>query len=76
MSLRAAMKAFLIFALALPVLLLVCEWVAGLLRAMGDAGAAEVLGHVCSAARVLWLVSLAGLVILLAIESLNEPREE
>jgi uncharacterized membrane protein len=43
---------------------------------MGDAGAANVLGQINTAARVLWLVSLVGIVVVLGLESLDRFREE
>jgi hypothetical protein len=75
MTLRAAAKTLLVLALALPVVASVLVWVAGLLRAMGDVAGATVVGYVVTACQVAWLVSLVGLVIVLAIVVLEERRE-
>ena len=77
MTLRSATKTLLVLALALPVVQTVLYWVRGLLVSMGDADGAAVIAHVGTACAVLWSVSLVGLVIVLAFESLNErPPEE
>ncbi len=76
MNLRTALKTLLVLVLALPILSVVLAWVAGLLAAMGDAGAANVLGHIITVCRVLWLVSLVGIVVVLSLESLDRYREE
>lgn len=76
MNFRTALKTLLVLVLGLPILSVVLVWVAGLLGAMGDAGAANVLGHINSAARVIWLVSLVGIVVVLGMESLDRHREE
>ncbi len=76
MNLRTALKTLLVLVLGLPILSVVLAWVTGLLVAMGDAGAANVLGHINTACRVLWLVSLVGIVVVLGLESLDRTREE
>jgi len=80
MASRTAVKLMLALVLGLPILLAVLGWVMGLLTAMGDAAAANVLRHIHTGASVLWLVSVVGLVVVLAIETLdtdsNEPRQE
>ncbi len=75
MASRSAVKTLLAFALGLPVLMAVLHWVSGLLSAMGDAPATGVLQHINTGASVLWLVSVVGLVIALAVQNLDEPRE-
>ncbi|MDZ4656605.1 MAG: hypothetical protein SH868_03400 [Bythopirellula sp.] len=75
-NLRTALKTLLVLVLGLPILVVVLAWVAGLLAAMGDAGAANVLGHINTASQVLWLVSLVGIVVVLGLESLDRYREE
>lgn len=75
-NLRIALKTLLALVLGLPILSVVLTWVTGLLAAMGDAGAATVLGYINIASRVIWLVSLVGIVVVLGLESLDRYREE
>jgi hypothetical protein len=75
-NLRTALRSVLVLALGLPLLSVVLTWVAGLLAAMGDASAANVLTHINTAVRVIWLVSLVGVVVVLGLESLDRSREE
>jgi hypothetical protein len=75
MNARSAVKLLLGLTLALPVLFVVLLWVAGLLSAMGDEGAAAVLGHVNTALRIVWLVGIVGLVIALATQTLDQDQE-
>lgn len=77
MTLRSATKTLLVLALALPVVQCVLIWVRGLLASMGDPEGAAVIGHVGTVCLVVWSISLVGLIIVLAILTLNEnPREE
>ncbi len=77
MTSRSAVRLLLGFVLGLPVLLAVLGWVAGLLTAMEDIAAAEVLRDLSTGFSVLWLVCVVGLVIALAVERLDElPGEE
>jgi hypothetical protein len=76
MTLRSAVRLLLLAVLGLPLLQAVLMWVAGLLRAMGDESAATVIGHLNTAAGVLWLVTLAGLIVALAFQSLERPPQE
>ena len=73
MTLRRATRLLLLAVVGLPVLQAVLFWVAGLLAAMGDKAGAQVLGHISTAAGVLWIVTLVGLVIAVAVQSLDEP---
>lgn len=75
MNSRAAVKLLLGFVLGLPVVIAVLGWVGGLLTAMEDNTAANILMHLSTAFSVLWLVTIVGLVIALAVESLDEPGE-
>jgi hypothetical protein len=75
-NLRTALISLLVLVLGLPILSVVLTWVAGLLTAMGDTVAANVLGHINTAVRVLWLAALVGNVVVLALESLDRSREE
>ena len=75
MNLRTSLKSLLVLVLGLPVLSVVLSWVAGLLAAMGDAGAANALTHVNTATRVIWLISLVGIVVVMALESLDRSRD-
>jgi hypothetical protein len=74
-NLRTALKSLLILVLGLPIASVVLTWVAGLLAAMGDANAANVLSHINTAVRVIWLVSLVGIVVVLGLESLDRDRD-
>ncbi len=76
MTSRTIVKLLLSFVLVLPVLLATLGWVAGLLKAMEDQAAAGVLHSLSTGISVLWIVTVVGLVIALAVESLDEPREE
>ena len=73
MTLRGAAKLLLVLALALPVVQAVLYWVAGLLRSMGDAAGAAIVGHVNTACQVVWSVGLVGLLLIVAILTINEP---
>ena len=73
MTIRSALKLLLGLALGLPLLQTLLIWVAGLLAAMGDEAAATFLGRVNVIVGVLWLASLVGLVVLLAMKAVNEP---
>jgi hypothetical protein len=74
-NLRTALKSLLILVLGLPVASVMLTWVAGLLAAMGDATAANVLSHMNTAARVIWLISLVGIVVVLSLETLERNRD-
>jgi hypothetical protein len=73
MTLRTAIRYLLLTVIALPIAQIVFVWVGGLLQAMGDEAAAIVLGHMGTAAGVLWVLALVGLVVLLAVKALEEP---
>jgi hypothetical protein len=74
-NLRTALRSLLVLVLGLPLLSVVITWVTGLLAAMGDASAANVLGYINTATRVIWLVSLVGIVVVLGLESLDRSRD-
>ena len=76
MTARLAIKLLLGFVLGLPLLQAVLIWVGGVLSAMGDAEAANVLTHVNTGLRVTWLVCLVGLVVTLAIQAVDESGKE
>ena len=76
MNARSARKVLLVLVLGLPVIVVLLGWVGGLLTAMEDISAANILGHLSTAFRVLWLLTVVGLVIALAVDSLDEPGEE
>lgn len=76
MTPKNAIKTLLVFVLALPLVAAVLVWVVGLLRAMGDAAGAAVVGHVGTACYVIWLVSLVGLLVALAAAAVAEPPKE
>ena len=75
-NLRPALRVLLIAVLALPLLLIVLGWVTDLMSALGDIATATVLGHLGTAVRVMWLADLVGLVVVLALDSLEHGREE
>jgi hypothetical protein len=73
MALRTALKSLLGLVVGLPLLQALLFWVGGLLAAMGDAAAANVLRGVNIAVGVLWLISLLAIVVLLAVKAVSEP---
>lgn len=73
MTLRTALKTLLGLALGLPLVQSLLFWVAGLLTAMGDAGGATFLNRANTVLGVVWLASLTGLVVALAVRALDEP---
>lgn len=73
MTLRNALQTLLVLVLTLPLVAAVLVWVVGLLRAMGDEAGAAVVGHVGTGCQVVWLVCLVGLLVTLALHSLQEP---
>ncbi|MEO2048643.1 MAG: hypothetical protein ABGX16_18970 [Pirellulales bacterium] len=79
MTLRNATKVLLFLVLGLPLLQAVLMWVESLLTAMGDKAATVVVSHIITTAGGLWLVTLVGMVVILAIQSLDSspgPVEE
>ncbi|MEM9658747.1 MAG: hypothetical protein AAF961_10335 [Planctomycetota bacterium] len=76
MNLRSMVKLLLGLAIGLPLLQSLLHWIGGLLTAMGDTAAAAVLANVHTAAGVLWLISLLGLLVLLAVRSLDDDVRE
>jgi hypothetical protein len=74
MTLRRTVRCLLLVVLGLPLVQATLAWVVRLLAAMGDQAAANVIGHLNTAVGVLWLVALVGLVVALAVQSLEPPR--
>jgi hypothetical protein len=72
MNLRCWLKSFLTLALALPIAYCVLVGVRGLVSSMGDAAGAAMVGHVGTACLAVWAVSLVGLVIALAVQSVGQ----
>ncbi len=72
---RTVVKLLLALVLGLPLLQAVLVWVGGLLKAMGDPATSSVLGHISTAIGIVWLVSVVGLVVALALQSLDEPHD-
>jgi len=60
----------LLLAVLLPVAVCVLLALGALLGAMGDAAGSRVVGYVAWAAGAVWLIDLAGLVVLLALRAL------
>lgn len=75
MNFRTALKTLLVLVLGLPLVQAVFLWVSGLLSAMGDDAVGTVLEYVSKAVGILWLLSLVGLIITLALQTLDEPRD-
>ena len=75
MNLRTALKCSLLLVLGLPIVSVVLSWVTGLLAAMGDTAAANVLTHLNTATRVGWLVSLVALVVALGIDAVERSHD-
>ena len=76
MNARSSIKFLLVLVLGFPLLQTLFGWVGGLLDAMGDAGAAQVLTQINVGIRVIWLVAMVGLVVALAVGSLDETVEK
>jgi hypothetical protein len=77
MTLRSALKTLLVLALGLPLAQCVLFWVRGLVLSMGDAEGAAMAAHAATGCAAAWLISLAGLVIVLGIVVAREgPREK
>jgi hypothetical protein len=77
MTLRSATKILLTLSLGLPVIQAVLTWVVGLLKSMGDEAGATIIRHIGTGCQILWSVSLVGLVIVLALVTLNnQPQNE
>jgi hypothetical protein len=74
MTLRRATRWLLVLVLGLPLVQAVLVWTAGLLAAMGDEAGAAVVGRINTGAGVAWLVSLVGLVVVMALASLESSR--
>ena len=78
MNSRTAVKSLLTLVLGLPVIQAVLWWVGGLLGAMGDEATESVLKIVGTTLGIVWLASLVGLIVALALQSLEDhhgPRE-
>lgn len=74
MKLRCWLKTLLTLAVSLPVVYCVLAWVRGLVSSMGDVAGAIFVGHIATACLAAWAVSLVGLVLVLAIQSIGEEK--
>lgn len=75
-SLHSALKGCLALVLGLPLVQATLLWVArGLLAALGDEAAAAVLDRINLGVGVAWILSLIGLVVLLALRALEQSGE-
>lgn len=74
MNSKTAVKSLLTLVLGLPVIQAVLPWVGGLLGAMGDEATKSVLSHVNTTVGIVWLVSLVGLVVALALQTLDDTQ--
>jgi hypothetical protein len=75
MTLRSAAKTLVCLAIALPIVGAVLVWVVGLLKAMGDPDGARIITYFGLTCEAIWSISLVGLVVILALITLNEPPE-
>ena len=66
-----ALKWLLYLALGLPMLVLVLQFAAALLAVMGDEPGARVIRWIAVGGGVLWVVALLGLLVAVAIETLD-----
>jgi hypothetical protein len=73
MTLRTVLKTLLGLTLGLPLVQSLLFWLNGLLAAMGDEAAAAFLTRANMVLGVLWLASLVGLVVALAVKALDDP---
>ncbi|MCH2114949.1 MAG: hypothetical protein MK171_08580 [Pirellulales bacterium] len=76
MNSRSAVLFLLVLVLGIPLLQAVLTWVISLLAAMGDEPAGNVLTFVNTGFRVTWLVCIVGLVVALALRSVDESKGE
>ncbi len=72
MNTRTAVKSLLTLVLGLPVIQAVLVWVGGLLGTMGDEATQSVLKTVNTTLGIVWLTSLVGLLVVLAMQSLED----
>lgn len=75
MNIRTALKTLLALVLGLPLVEAVLLWVERLMTAMEDAATSAVLRNISTAVGILWLLSLVGLIVILALQTLEEPRD-
>lgn len=75
MNFRSALKTLLILVLGLPLIQAVLFWVSSLFQSMGDDAVKAVLGHANTAIGIIWLLGLVGLIVALALQTLDEPRD-
>jgi uncharacterized membrane-anchored protein len=73
MSFRSALRRLVVLALGLPLIEAVLFWVAALLKAMGDSAGSHVVQRINLGVGVVWIVSLAALVVVLGLKNLNDP---
>ncbi len=77
MTVPKAIQFLLVLVLGLPLLQTVLNWAGGLLRGMDDEAAAETLAQLHTGVGVVWLVTLVGLVVMLALDSRHgQPVDE
>ncbi|MEM9352705.1 MAG: hypothetical protein AAGA92_06810 [Planctomycetota bacterium] len=76
MTSRNAVRVLLLAVVGMPILQAVLFWVSGLLTAMGDESAAGVLRHIGTAAAVLWLAGIVGLVVAVAVRVLQDDSSQ
>ena len=75
MNFRTALKVLLTLVLSLPLAQGVLFWVSGLLKSMGDQAVGNFLTHLNTVFGVFWLLSLVGLIVTLAVQTLDEPQD-
>lgn len=73
---RRVVAILLAIALLLPIVLVLLWGLAALLEAMADAGGAAAMRWIALALAVAWVVDLVAIVLALAIERLELPRDD
>jgi hypothetical protein len=76
MKWRCWIRRLLMLAIGLPLAQVTLLWVSSLLLAMGDERAGNVIKLASTAIGAAWLVTIVGLVVVLAAKALDEPPAE
>lgn len=71
MNVRLALQTLLLLVLGLPLVHMTFVWVEELLAALGDTAAAGFLDNVSLGLRIVWLVSLVGLLIVVSFDAVS-----
>jgi hypothetical protein len=76
MKWRCWIRRLLMLAIGLPLAQVTLLWVSSLLLAMGDERAGSVIKLASTAIGAAWLVTIVGLVVVMAAKALDEPPAE